>query len=1432
MRDGNLNSINSLPSSSSFHKQSDHDAGGIIRVESDEANGQLLDGCQDEHQRLLDAANLAPGEAAEEQSTSLGDGTAASASSFSVLSKYDGFLAQNIPVLFDSGSDIHLLSLEAARALFTEQQVSDLSVLGVSGAARRAELKGNLVVRVQAPDSSHFDIDLGTAHGMSSCPANLLSVSLLIKQGCVIHFEDGNCYFKPSKGGSPISILTQNGMFKLDVSRGDARESELSGAQTFCTQGHSFATYGNLTLWHRRVRHLHRETLVSIHKRDIVEGFKLKGSSKASCGCDTCSQAKIRRGAVPSHSEFTDPADHVGHTVSTDVKKLPYLSFRGYKYVVNFIDHHSRLSFAYMMRLKSETSDKLKLFLSDMQRLKIKVSNIQSDRGSEYFSQVGDTVANRDRRQAEFTAICNAQEPRIEHIVRPVEMKEKLAEVFFRDTFRAVNAMLWEARLSPAFWADAVEYATYQLNRIPNDHLGEHTTPYQMVTGKKPNWSRFKVFGCDVWQHIPNNPYDNYPGIPRGRRLIFVGFDASMGGYKCFDPETRNYVTTANCYFNEDFSDRIDALRHHDQRRALLKRDAEQPPQMDDFADPNADAVRSIYLDPDQPLPPVPDQHPPGQDSAADAGAASGSAGPSPLSDSSSSTSSSTPPTPGNGGARPFSSRAVAAERVRELLQDGVVLRPLRLTPVGRPLPLTVEDEAFLKFALLHHIPVEYVDCPKSGESARRYRQYMLASTLKEAMEMGATWRDIIWDHCRSYIKYPGHVYNALSLAQSHGMTHTLQDADSLAVPDGMMEEYVHQAMCCSVDEYASHALNDSSALDGSTDLNDQVAHTYSVSSSPSFHEMLANVFEPDVILPFLEHAPSMHRFAEFEFAKVLSATSVDIDFSLPPEPTRFDQAASSDEKDDWIKAMDEEIASMAKFGVFKRVRRSAARGRQILGARWVYKRKTNRFGKVYRYRARLVAQGHLQKEYDSFNPDELYSPVAHKNSLRTFLSLCAGESLSVHQADVKAAFLQAPLREKIYLRAPPGYSTTTADGEEEILELSQAIYGLHQSSAAFYEALSEHLIAKGFAPIMGDPCVFRRVEPDGKVVLICTYVDDLTIGVTDQAQIPGLMSELRERFEIDSSEGGPIEYLLGIAVDQNIEAGTVHLSMEAAITKLCFSILTKEELAKSETVFTPMLTTPLKKQSERTVSKSTFDYLSVVGSLLHIVNCLRPDIAYAVGSLARFATTPGDQHVRACKRVLQYLFKTRALGITYSKDTGTNPKNVPFMYESAKHPLDNGTNKLQIFADSDYAADETRRSTMGSVIMMNGGPVSWSSVLGKTVALSTCEAEVNAAVEATKEALHLSRLLVDLGYSDGSPLQIAEDNAACIAQANTGLRHVRNAKHYEIRLRWLQQKVVDEAVVFKYCPTDLQIADLLTKPLDEIKFKRFAGALMSSKPL
>ena len=92
---------------------------------------------------------------------------------------------------------------------------------------------------------------------------------------------------------------------------------------------------------------------------------------------------------------------------------------------------------------------------------------------------------------------------------------------------------------------------------------------------------------------------------------------------------------------------------------------------------------------------------------------------------------------------------------------------------------------------------------------------------------------------------------------------------------------------------------------------------------------------------------------------------------------------------------------------------------------------------------------------------------------------------------------------------------------------------------------------------------------------------------------------------------------------------------------------------------------------------------------------------------------------------------------------------------------------------------------------MMNGGPLSWRSVLGKTICTSTAEAEVMAAVSPAKEALHLKLLLGELGAPNDA-IHIQEDNTAAIAQATGGLRHIRKAKHYSIALRFLQQLTVD----------------------------------------
>jgi len=374
---------------------------------------------------------------------------------------------------------------------------------------------------------------------------------------------------------------------------------------------------------------------------------------------------------------------------------------------------------------------------------------------------------------------------------------------------------------------------------------------------------------------------------------------------------------------------------------------------------PNSDAVRSLYLDPDSSLPP----HPLDEDLSRRA-VSNGSAAADAALDSTESE---------HQRKGPLTPTAIAAEHVRNLLREGVVLRPLRLLPVGRIAPLSPDDQAFLRHARLNNYPLAYLSpCPKKGDSARRYLKYMHASTLAEASALGATKADIDWDFERGFISFPrhepdlpGHVHCAFELAHRHGVVHALLESRR-GVPRSF-----------------------------ETDIG--LARVYNTSSRVSFHQQLETVFEPEVIVDQLASREKLLRFSEHQFAKVLNSSAIDIDFSLSPEPTKYADILPDRcvEAEHWRGAMDDEMRSMERFGVYKRVPKSAARGRQILGCRWVYKRKVNKFGQVCRYRARLVAQGFLQRAFDSYQPDETYSPVVHKDTLRMFLSLCAAEETS-----------------------------------------------------------------------------------------------------------------------------------------------------------------------------------------------------------------------------------------------------------------------------------------------------------------------------------------------------------------------------------------------------------------------------------------------------
>ena len=131
----------------------------------------------------------------------------------------------------------------------------------------------------------------------------------------------------------------------------------------------------------------------------------------------------------------------------------------------------------------------------------------------------------------------------------------------------------------------------------------------------------------------------------------------------------------------------------------------------------------------------------------------------------------------------------------------------------------------------------------------------------------------------------------------------------------------------------------------------------------------------------------------------------------------------------------------------------------------------------------------------------------------------------------------------------------------------------------------------------------------------------------------------------------------------------------------------------------------------------------------------------------------------------------------------------------------------------------------------MNGGPIDWSSRLQKLCAQSSAEAEIYAVVDGVKQALHIRLLCEECGIRPPDiPMVVWEDNQACIQMAHN-LKGSNSAKHFEMRLRLLNEHVWLRNIEFSKIDTKEQLADGFTKALPFPAFTVFRSAMMVAPP-
>ncbi|KAI3681234.1 hypothetical protein L6452_36023 [Arctium lappa] len=265
----------------------------------------------------------------------------------------------------------------------------------------------------------------------------------------------------------------------------------------------------------------------------------------------------------------------------------------------------------------------------------------------------------------------------------------------------------------------------------------------------------------------------------------------------------------------------------------------------------------------------------------------------------------------------------------------------------------------------------------------------------------------------------------------------------------------------------------------------------------------------------------------------------------------------------------------------------------------------------------------------------------------------------------------------------------------------------------------------------------------------------------------PSLCTRFAERMkkEYKMSMMGELTYFLGLQIKQSDKGTFINQG------KYVKDMLKKFDLTQTSAMKTPMAP-PLtlnKDPSGKPVNVTA--YRKMIGSLLYLT-ASRPDIMYSTCLCARYQSEPKESHLIAVKRIFRYLKGTHNLGLWYPKDSGFD---------------------LTGYSDSDFAGCKLdRKSTTGGCQLLGGKLVSWTSKKQNSVSTSTAEAEYVAAGSSNNPVLH------------------------------------SKTKHIEIRYHFIRDHVMNGDIELHFIPTDFQLADIFTKPLDETRMSQ--SALVASK--
>ncbi len=218
-------------------------------------------------------------------------------------------------------------------------------------------------------------------------------------------------------------------------------------------------------------------------------------------------------------------------------------------------------------------------------------------------------------------------------------------------------------------------------------------------------------------------------------------------------------------------------------------------------------------------------------------------------------------------------------------------------------------------------------------------------------------------------------------------------------------------------------------------------------------------------------HTAPTNEVRQLALAELLAVAAL---AAIRQDPVSYKEAMKAADAEEWAKACQYEMDALSKNDTWELV--NLPPGRKAIKSKWVFKLKADGC-----FHARLVAKGFTQ--IPGIDYDETFSLVTCFELLWLLLALAALENWEIHQMDVKLAFLNGILNEKIYMEQPQGF--ITAKQENKVCWLKRALYGLKQASHTWNQQFHGVLNALGFEWMYSDAGIYMCYQHGGNSLLI-----------------------------------------------------------------------------------------------------------------------------------------------------------------------------------------------------------------------------------------------------------------------------------------------------------------------------------------------------------